>query len=381
MLRGVSCLRGVVKQPVMGEDLTLSISLPLQEVATRALEGQVGSVVLMDADSGELLAQVSLPSYDPNEFVMGISHAKWNALLEDPNHPLQNRPVQSAYPPGVGIQTGGRRVGPGERCGGRRPPRCTAREATSSGRRVFPVLEQRRARKDEFQEVPARILRRVLLSARRGSGRRCHQRIRRKNGGFGVRTGSRNCPTSVRATCPLPHGSRGVSGEKWQGGETLNFAIGQGYTQTTPLQVARFVAALVNGGKILRPTLLVSEAPDVIGELPMKDSTRKLVVDAMIATVEEDRGTARILRRDGVRIGAKTGTAQVVKLLDKYEKKKTDEIPYKYRDHAWLAGFAEKDGRRYVAVAMVEHGGHGGSDAGPVVGAVFDAILGSPDAE
>jgi penicillin-binding protein 2 len=101
----------------------------------------------------------------------------------------------------------------------------------------------------------------------------------------------------------------------------------------------------------------------------------------MVATVEEDRGTARLLRRKGVRIGAKTGTAQVVKLLDKYEKKKTEEIPYKYRDHAWLVGFAEKDGRHYVAVAMVEHGGHGGSDAGPVVGAVFDAILGPSEGE
>jgi penicillin-binding protein 2 len=66
--------------------------------------------------------------------------------------------------------------------------------------------------------------------------------------------------------------------------------------------------------------------------------------------------------------------------MDKFERKKTDEIPYKYRDHAWLAGFAEKDGRRYVAVAMVEHGGHGGSDAGPVVGAVFDAIFNPKDA-
>jgi penicillin-binding protein 2 len=90
----------VVTQPVMGEDLTLSISLPLQEVATKALEGRTGSVVVLDASTGEILAQVSLPSYDPNEFVVGISHAKWKDLLEDPEHPLQNRPVQSAYPPG-----------------------------------------------------------------------------------------------------------------------------------------------------------------------------------------------------------------------------------------------------------------------------------------
>ena len=368
----------VVKQPVMGEDLTLSISLPLQEVATRALEGQVGSVVLMDADSGELLAQVSLPSYDPNEFVMGISHAKWNALLEDPNHPLQNRPVQSAYPPGsvfklvvggLGLESGAVTPSSTVYCSG----------SYKLGRRVFRCWNKGGHGKTNFKKSLRESCDVYYYQLGEDLGVDAISEYAGKCG-FGVRTGV-ELPHERSGNMPTAAWKQRRFGEKWQGGETLNFAIGQGYTQTTPLQVARFVAALVNGGKILRPTLLVSEAPDVIGELPMKDSTRKLVVDAMVATVEEERGTARILRRDGVRIGAKTGTAQVVKLLDKYEKKKTDEIPYKYRDHAWLAGFAEKDGRRYVAVAMVEHGGHGGSDAGPVVGAVFDAILGSPDAE
>lgn len=121
---------------------------------------------------------------------------------------------------------------------------------------------------------------------------------------------------------PTPEWKFKRFGEKWQRGETLNYAIGQGYTLTTPLQATRFVAALVNGGKILRPTLLLSEEPEVLGELPISPAVRKLVVDAMVATVEEDRGTARILRRPGLRIGGKTGTAQVVKLQDKHEKRK-----------------------------------------------------------
>ena len=108
----------------------------------------------------------------------------------------------------------------------------------------------------------------------------------------------------------------------------------------------------------------------------MRPATRKRILDAMVATVQEDRGTAKVLRRQGLRTGGQTGTAQDVKHLDKYEKKKTTEIPYKYRDHAWMASFGEKDGRRFVVVSMVEHGGHGGSDAGPVAGAVLDALLG-----
>jgi penicillin-binding protein 2 len=193
--------------------------------------------------------------------------------------------------------------------------------------------------------------------------------------GFGVKTGV-ELPHERSGNMPTSDWKLKRFGEKWQGGETLNFSIGQGHAQTTSLQVARFVAALANGGHLLRPTLLLTEIPEVLGELPMRTGTRKLILDAMVATVEEDRGTAKLIRRPGIRIGGKTGTAQVVKLMEKFEKKKTLEIPYKYRDHAWLASFAEKDGRRYAVVAMVEHGGHGGSEAGPVVGAVLDGLLG-----
>lgn len=363
----------VVTQPVMGEDLTLSISLPLQEVATKALEGRTGSVVVMNADTGEVVAQVSMPSYDPNEFVFGISHAKWNELLEDPEHPLQNRPVQSTYPPGsvfklvlggLGLESGAVKPSTTVFCSG----------SYTLGTRVFRCWNRGGHGKTDFKKSLRescdvyyyQLGERLGVNAISDYAVHC---------GFGTKTGI-ELPHERAGNMPTAEWKLKRFGEKWQGGETLNYSIGQGYTQTTPLQVARFVAALVNGGRILRPTLLLTDAPDVVGQLPMKDSTRKLILDAMVATVEEDRGTARLLRREGIRVGGKTGTAQVVKLLDKYEKKKTHEIPYKYRDHAWLAGFAEKDGRRYVAVAMIEHGGHGGSDAGPVVGAVFDAIFG-----
>ena len=368
----------VVTQPVMGEDLTLSISMPLQEVATAALGNRTGSVVVMNADTGEILAQVSMPSYDPNEFVVGISHAKWNELLEDPEHPLQNRPVQSAYPPGsvfklvvggLGLDSGAVTPSTSVFCSG----------SHKLGQRVFRCWNKGGHGKTEFKKSLRescdvyyyQLGERLGVDAISEYATRC---------GFGVRTGV-ELPHERSGNMPTAEWKLKRFGEKWQGGETLNFAIGQGYTQTTPLQVARFVAALVNGGRLLRPTLLMTDTPEIIGELPMKAATRKLILDAMVATVEEERGTARLLRREGIRIGGKTGTAQVVKLMDKYEKKKTSEIPYKYRDHAWLAGFAEKDGRRYAAVAMIEHGGHGGSDAGPVVGAVFDAIFGVQKAE
>lgn len=363
----------VVSSPVMGQDLNLSISLALQEVATKALEGRVGSVVAMDADTGEVLAQVSLPSYDPNEFVVGISHTKWKELLEDPLHPLQNRPVQSAYPPGsvfklvlggLGLESGAVNPSTTVFCSG--VYKLGQREFRCWNKGGHGTTDFKKSLRESCDVYYYQLGERLGVNAISEYATNC---------GFGVKTGV-ELPHERSGNMPTAEWKLNRFGEKWQGGETLNYSIGQGYTLTTPMQVARFVSALVNGGSLLRPTLLRTETPEVVSELPMGKTTRKLILDAMVATVDEERGTAKLLRRPGIRIGGKTGTAQVVKLLDKYEKKKTTEIPYKYRDHAWLACFAEKDGRRFVVVAMVEHGGHGGSDAGPVAGAVLDALFG-----
>ena len=129
--------------------------------------------------------------------------------------------------------------------------------------------------------------------------------------------------------------------QPWQGGETINLSIGQGFLQVSPLQVARFLAALLNGGKLLKPVLDKNELPTVLGELPMNPSIRATLQKDMIATVEQTRGTAGILRTDGIVIGGKTGTAQVVKLMEQFEEKKTEEIPYKYRDHACKNDFED----------------------------------------
>ena len=192
--------------------------------------------------------------------------------------------------------------------------------------------------------------------------------------GFGSRTGI-DLPHEKSGLIPSREWKDRIYGRRWQGGETLNMSIGQGYTLVTPLQVARFLGGLLNGGGLLKPSLLDDESPTIQSELPFSDRAREIVIRNMVATVEEAHGTARILRTKGVEVGGKTGTAQVVKLMDKYERKDTGEIPYKYRDHAWMAAFARKGGMSYVIVAMVEHGGHGGSDAGPLVKAAIDHLF------
>lgn len=362
----------VVSPPVAGEDFSLSVSLPLQQAAINALDNRAGAIVVMDADSGEILAQVSLPSYDPNEFVVGISQTNWDALQDNELHPLQNRPVQSAYPPGsvfklliAGLALEKGLVSPttsvyctGKYTLGQREFRCWKR----GGHGKVDLLKSLRESCDVYYYAAGE---RLGVDAIHDYALQC---------GFGEKTGL-ELPHERSGNIPSSAWKLKRFGERWQKGETLNFSIGQGHTLTTPLQIARFVGALVNDGHLLRPTLLRTTTPEIVGSLPMSAQTRKLILDAMVATVEEDQGTARLIRRPGVRVGGKTGTAQVVKLMEQYEKKKTHEIPYRFRDHAWLASFAEKDGRHYVVVVMIEHGGHGGADAGPVAGAVYDAIF------
>lgn len=361
----------ILASPTRGEDLTLSISVPLQEAGTKILQGKAGALVVMDPHSGQILAQVSLPTYDPNDFVVGISHSKWNELLEDPLHPLQNRPVQSSYPPGsvfklvvagLALDSGIMRKEHTVYCSGKyklgqRNFRCWKRGGHGQVALTRSLVESC----DVYYYQSGEKLGVTAISE---YATQC---------GFGVKTGI-ELPHERSGNIPTPEWKQKRFGERWQGGETLNMAIGQGHTLATPLQVARFVAALVNNGTLLQPTLILQQAPEA-GQLPITPKTRQSLLESMMETVENDRGTARMLRRPGLIVGGKTGTSQVVKLLDKYEKKDTQEIPYKYRDHAWMASFVQKDEQSYVVVAMIEHGGSGGAEAGPIVGAMIDILF------
>ena len=192
--------------------------------------------------------------------------------------------------------------------------------------------------------------------------------------GFGHKTGIR-LPHEKAGNIPTREWKRKRFGESWQGGDNLNMAIGQGYTLVTPLQVARFFASLLNGGKLLKPLLLKDAKTEVQAEIPLKPDQVARLKRALVQAVENDRGTCRRLRTKDVTVGGKTGTAQVVRLTDELKELKDDEIPYRFRDHAWMAAIVEKDGRRFAIAALIEHGLHGASGAGPVVKAVIDYLF------
>ncbi|HMM39576.1 MULTISPECIES: penicillin-binding protein 2 [Desulfovibrio] len=362
----------LLKKPKSGEDIVLSVDLGLQATIARQLEGKAGSVVVMDPDTGELLALVSSPSFDSNAFTAGLTPEQWKGLRDDPMHPLQNRATQSVYPPGSVFKLV--MAGAGFMAN-MLDPRETAfcQGSLALGSHVFRCWRKGGHGSVDLEQalVQSCDVYFYKLGMKLGVDRISEFSFA---AGFGKPTGI-DLPHEKGGNIPTKEWKLKRFGQKWTKGEDLNFSIGQGYTQVSPLQVARYISALINGGRLLKPNLIHGDPPVLQGRLPLTEAQRLFIKKAMVATVEDPRGTCRRVQTPGVTAGAKTGTAQVVRLTDELKAMPEDKIPYQMRDHAWMAGFAERGDRRVVVVAMVEHGLHGGSGAGPSVKTVFDYVF------
>lgn len=368
----------VLIPPEAGNDLKLSIDLELQRFVDDQLGDHVGSVIVMQADTGQVLALVSKPAFDNNLFVSGLSHAQWALLRDNPAHPLQNRAIQSAYPPGsifkpviAGCALNTAMVQTEDRvfCSG----------GLRLGNRLFRCWERRGHGWVDMNRglVESCDVYFYTLGDKLGVDRMHSHAVR---SGFGKATGI-DLPHETSGLVPSRDWKRGRFNDSWHGGDNLNMAIGQGFMLVTPMQAARYNAALINGGRLLKPQLLAGVEPEEQARLPLDDEHREFLAQTMVDTVEESRGTARRIAKAGVRLGAKTGTAQVVKLMAEFEKADLQDIPYQFRDHAWMISFGQRDDAGYVVVAMVEHGGGGGSTAGPIIKAVYDYLFDQGQAE
>jgi penicillin-binding protein 2 len=366
--------------PVPGRTVTLTIDLDLQRAAEEGFlpdvlgePAKVGAVVAMDVRNGDILALVSKPSYDPNDFAGGIDAETWEQLTTDEWRPIQNRAISGQYPPGSALKPivaaaalQERVVDPNEIvfCPGhfrlgRRTYRCWKRGGHG------PV-DLRAAIKGScdvyFYQLGLALGIDRLAAIARGFN-------------LGQRTGI-ILGQEQTGLIPTSEWKEQRFGEPWMKGETVSASIGQGFNLVTPLQMAVAYAAFANGGKILRPRLLLSvEAgdgsvtpgppPEVRETVPVDPANLARVVDALEAVVEEEGGTARRARVPGVRVAGKTGTAQVVRL--KHTEDLDDEdVPIQFRDHAWFVGFAPVEAPEIVVATLVEHGGHGSSAAAPI---------------
>ncbi|MCF8042351.1 MAG: penicillin-binding protein 2 [Desulfarculaceae bacterium] len=373
-----------------GADLTLSINLDLQKAAAKALDGRAGAVAALDPRTGQVLCLYSSPTFDPNDFITGMSTKQWKALAEDPKHPLKDRAISGMYPPGSTYKIITAAAGLAEKainlttrffCAGQMP----------FGRRYYRCWAYKKGGHG-YTDIHKAIRESCDVFFYKTGLKLGVDRLAKWARAFGL-----GRPTGIS----LPHESPGLVPdskwkkkrfkEPWQDGETLSLAIGQSFTLVTPLQMARMTAVVANGGMLVTPSLVKTVTPPggeavpapepVKARVPIAPEHLDTIAKGLSAVVNEPHGTARLARLPGITVGGKTGTAQVVGL--KFEKSfgAEENVPWKYRSHALFVAYAPVENPTIAVGVVVEHGGHGGSAAGPVAAAVMRAYFGIPEPE
>jgi len=371
-------------EPLPGNDIQLTIDAELQKVAEDLMDAgdKAGAVVAMEVKTGRMLVVASNPVLPLNQFVGGISHKNWNALLDNEKHPLINKVVQAMYPPAstykmitamAGLSTGVIDKDtvfycPGYYTFGKRRYHCWKRGGHGAVNLKRAISESCDV---YFYQVGLRVgVNKLAEFANKfGLGHKSGIEMEHEKSGL----------------TPTKEWKKNKYGKKWQEGETLSVAIGQGFNLVTPLQICLMTATIANGGKQFLPQIiekitdpdgktLEQFKPVVVNELKGDDRFLPLIQDGMEEVIQGKRGTARNVRIKGLTIGGKTGTAQVVR-LKQYKHLKEEDIPYKFRDHAWFTCYAPAEDPEIAVTVLVEHGLHGGSGAGPVARAILEAYF------
>lgn len=370
------------KHPVSGQNISLTIDKSLQALAEDQLEGKKGAIVAMDPNTGEILAMASSPSFDPNLFIGGIGKVEWGKMISGRDYPLQNRAISGQYPPGsvfkiivalAGLEEG--IIDPEEevQCGGsytlgRRTYRCWKKNGHGS-------VSFHKALRESCDVYFYRVGKRLGVDKIAEYSRMC---------GLGVETGF--VPKYEKAgLIPTSEWKLRRWGVPWQQGETISVSIGQSFVLATPIQLARLIAIIFNGGHIYQPKIInwvgkdghkIHEfSPTLIGSLDVKPENLELIKKALVAVVNEPHGTGSRAKVKGISVAGKTGTAQVINLEAEEKLGEEGEIPEEFKDHALFVAIAPADNPKLALGIVIEHGGHGGSVGAPIAGKLFQAYL------
>ncbi len=363
-----------------GHRLTLTLDADLQMQCQEMLKVEKSAAAIaMDAHTGEVYALCSHPSFDPNVFSRGIPADLWEELLADDTHPLTNKAVAGQYPPGstfkmvtalaileAGISPGASVFCPGYYMLGKQKFHCWK----PAGHGTVNVNGALCMSCDTyFYEMGKRIgVDAIARMARRlGLGSKLDFDVPGEGAGL------------------IPDRAWKMKRYKqpWHQGETLNSAIGQGHTLTTPLQLATMTARLVNGGKLVKP-VLVRSIEEEGNQIPdwqdgkFNQEHLKIVMRGMSSVVNEQRGTAYGARitEAPYSMGGKTGTAQVRRITaaQRAAGVKNEDLPWKFRHHALFVGYGPVDAPKYVTAVIVEHGVGGAKAAAPIARDILTAM-------
>ena len=375
--------------PHKGSDIYLTIDRELQRLGEKLLGDESGAIVMLDVWTGEVLALASSPRFDLNLFVHGIDTGNWKRLNEMDQRPLVHRAIYGQYAPGSTIKPF-LALAALER--GWRKPDYSFRSIGHF--QLTPTVRFHDWKAGGHGDVG--ITKSIVRSVNSFYYQLAHDVGVNEMAkglsvfGFGGRTGI-DLPGEKRGVLPTEEWKLETFKEPWYPGDTIPVGVGQGYLHVTPLQMARAMAVIANGGRLIKPHLLlgVQERPSAVRLATVSSRNRdheragftpefvELVRDALSKATRPGGTAVRVGRDSPYPIAGKTGTAQVSKL--RYDAQgnrvKNEDLPKRLRDHAWFVGYAPADLPLVSIAVIVEHGGSGGRIAGPVARTMLDKYL------
>ena len=367
-----------------GKTLRLTVDTEVQKLANELLKDKAGSICVMDIYTGSIIAMHSSPSFDPNLFLFGISKDEWQLIRNNPMKPLVNKTLQGNYSPGSTIkpivalsalENGIINTNFTVNCRGHKNPleyygqtyHCWKKQGHG-------FMNLRNAMKQSCDTYFYEIARKLGVDRLSETA---------KKFGLGTEVFGDLFDIEKKGLVPNTQWKKNALGQSWVLGETIITGIGQGYIQTTPIQLCLMTAQIANGGYKIYPQITVDDNKvhqnDKYTPLFNESKNIKIVQDAMFSSTNEVMGTSYRSRIDNPKyqFAGKTGTAQVKKITERDRELdlKTFEIPYEERDHALYVAFGPYKNPRYALSVIVEHGGNGSTTAAPMAKKLFKLII------
>ena len=365
-----------------GKTLRLTIDTDVQKLANELLKDKAGSICVIDIYTGAVIAMHSSPSFDPNLFVFGISQDDWQLIRNDPMKPLVNKTLQGNYSPGSTIKPivalsalENRIVNTNFKV------KCTGKTEMYGQtyhcwkKKGHGYMSLRNAMKQSCDTYFYEVARKLGVDKLSETA---------KKFGLGKKVFGDLFNIEKKGLIPNTQWKKNALGKGWLLGETIITGIGQGYIQTTPIQLCLMTAQIANGGYKIYPHLVVDDKVkdqpiDKFTPLYKNSKNIKIIQDAIFGSTNEMMGTSYRSRIDNpeYQFAGKTGTAQVKKITEEERELdlKTFEIPYEQRDHALYVAFGPYKNPRYALSVIVEHGGNGSTTAAPMATKLFKLII------
>ncbi len=365
-----------------GKTLRLTIDTEVQKLANELLKDKAGSICVMDIYTGAVIAMHSSPSFDPNLFVFGISQDDWQLIRNDPMKPLVNKTLQGNYSPGSTIkpivalsalENGIVNTSFTVRCTGK--TEMYGQTYHCWKKKGHGYVSLRNAMKQSCDTYFYEVARKLGVDKLSETA---------KKFGLGEKVFGNLFDIEKKGLIPNTQWKKNALGKGWLLGETIITGIGQGYIQTTPIQLCLMTAQIANGGYKIYPHIVVDDKAkdhpiDKFTPLYKNSKNIKIVQDAIFGSTNEVMGTSYRSRIDNPKyqFAGKTGTAQVKKITEEERELelKTFQIPYEQRDHALYVAFGPYKNPRYALSVIVEHGGNGSTTAAPMATKLFKLII------